>query len=293
MTVKETAEQLATAEPAEPPDDAVRLARYMQPAQLAQLGDVTRGLARGLLADLDASTTPRRRRLRSGTAHVLSFLGELAAVAGRLQQQSPGNWRTWASFFHLKPLIGDGFSVLWVPDADTLEAMRQQPDRDTRQHVLLDRREEVLDHACSVLDEVTDPSLQFDREVVRQALACVTGFPYPAQVTALVVATNRARVEIDALKSKDFGNAGPVQKTVLDTVENLGESLIVACMKLALSRFFPDQSDPIPTTPNRHAAVHAISAEQYTPGNALESVLLAVSVLRQTQSNRDALAKQS
>jgi hypothetical protein len=56
-----------------------------------------------------------------------------------------------------------------------------------------------------------------------------------------------------------------------------------------VSRFFERQGDPVPTTPNRHAVSHTVSPAQYTPANALWSVLIAVSVLRQAQENRQPL----
>ena len=58
-----------------------------------------------------------------------------------------------------------------------------------------------------------------------------------------------------------------------------------------LSQFFEQLGDPTPTTPNRHAVSHTVSMTQYTPANALWSVLIAVSVLRQAQENRQPLPK--
>jgi hypothetical protein len=109
----------------------------------------------------------------------------------------------------------------------------------------------------------------------------------PAQLAALVIAENRVRVATQPSAGRHVKPTGsPTAPNGVD-VANLRQSLIIAAALPTLASFHKNAGDSIPTRPNRHAAVHAISNEQYTLGNAIESVLLAVSVLRQEQDNLD------
>ena len=93
-----------------------------------------------------------------------------------------------------------------------------------------------------------------------------------ASLSALAKA---ARVKAAALASARHG----------DLIVDLRGSLMLLAIAPVLVRFDATR-DPVPTHPSRHAVSHAIDAAQYTAGNALESVLLAVSVLRQAEAAR-------
>lgn len=176
-----------------------------------------------------------------------------------------------------------------MPPADVLDALAQAPDRPARQQVLYERRAILLEHARSVLGEVVSPDLAVDRRVVSEALDCVVDQPSPAQVAALNVAANRAMLEAGAATLGQLARMGRAAAARLTTVgvENLRISLMLVAIAPALEHFDPTVVDHVHARPNRNVADHVISAVQFTPENALESVLLAVSVLRQAQANRE------
>lgn len=261
----------------------------LPPAEIIKLGQMLQELGEVLRQDSGKPSKPWRRRVRRVLAGTASAIGGVTTWAGQLQEQYPSNWSGWYSYTALLPLIQDGFPVLWVPDASTLHAMAEQQDRKSRQQILLDLRAEVLDHAGVILAQVTAPDLADDRLLVEQALACIVDSPYPAQLAALVVATNRAQAEVGAVRLADLARAGHTARKVpfLDRVQDLRASLMLTALAPALEHFHPNKAEPVPDRPNRHAAVHLASAVQFTPGNALEAVVLAVSVLRQAQANRE------
>lgn len=263
-------------------------------AQMVQLGralhEIGRILAEG--RQEQPGDDGWRSRLKDFFIGLAGAVGEAMAVAGGLQLQRPENWPTGSLYVLILPVIQDGFPVLWVPEAEVLQALSKAPDRPRRQQLLLDRRDEILANARRVLTAVTSPDLSLDREVVGQALACVVDQPYPAQIASLNVATQRALAEVGESSVTALGKLAKAtaKRGVGAGALDVRKVLMLSAIAPALEQFYPDRQDPIPERPNRHAVDHVTSPLQYTPGNALESVLLAVSVLRQAQANRGVAA---
>jgi len=233
---------------------------------------------------------------------VLAALKTVGQVVGpvvyglaRIEAQRPENWPSVLSYLKALPLIADGFPVLWVPDSKTLDALLVARGRPERQGVLLARQGEVLSHTRSVLGEVRSPDLGHARALLLQAVDCVEHFPFPAQALALQVATVLAQQEAGVGSLSALAKEASAKTAALASaehgavIEDLGGSLMLLAVAPALVRFDP-QRDALPTRPNRHAVAHVLDPAQYTPGNALESVLLAASVLRQAEASRHAAA---
>lgn len=275
----------ADAPPAPAPDRSSITA-----AQAVELGEALLELTRSAEGgDQLSAGAPWRRRLRAILNGAANFTGRLLTVWGRLELQRPTNWPTGLTYGKLHGVIADGFPVLWVPPADVLDALAQAPDRPARQRVLYERRAILLEHARRFLGEVVSPDLAVDRRVVSEALDCVVDQPSPAQVAALNVAANRAMLEAGAATLGQLARMGRDAAARLTTVgaEHLRISLMLVAIAPALEHFDPTVVDHVHARPNRHVADRVISAVQFTPENALESLLLAVSVLRQAQANRE------
>jgi hypothetical protein len=283
-----------SSDPADGDDKGTVLAN---PEQLIKLGQMLYYLAHSdstVVAD-DRERQRPRKRVSQFLVGAAGVVGEVLVVAARLHAQRPDNWPSWLTYASLRVAIQDGFPVLWVPAADVLDALAKAPDRDARQQVLLDDQVDVLDHARSVLSAVTSPDLAIDRQGIEQAIECVINQPFPAQVAALNIATNRAMEEVGAPSLSALAEMGraAVERGIDISVVNPPASLMLAAVAPALGQFYPSRGDPVPSRPNRHAVDHVTSALQYTSGNALESVLPAVSVLRQAQANREVGARAS
>lgn len=216
-----------------------------------------------------------------------SVLVEVLDVVGRIEGERPPNWPSGVlTYGPARRLAADGFPVVWVPDAATLTAVLEAADHHERQRVLLDRTYRVLAHARSVLEEVTCPHLREWRDLVTDALECVREHPAPAQALALqgavVVAQHLHGV---TRPGKVWAAADRAAVAQMPSPGALRQDMTTLVFRTVLARFEP--GDTIPDRPNRHVVAHVLSQEQYTPGNALEAVLLAVSVLRQTQTLHD------
>jgi len=249
--------------------------------------------------DIDESEHPMQRKLRRGLSRTGKALAGGAVVLARvsllvtlIEKHRPANWGGFASYQTAIVLMRDGFPVAWVPDADTLAALAEAPDRAAQQALLVERRDAVLAHAAGVLAEVSSIDLRDPRALVEEAVACVTSFPYAAQSLALHAATVVALEEMGMARLFELRGDLDEHIALLQRQDHqrlatdLRKSLLLLTVAPALRTFRPWCGDPIPTRPNRHAVAHSASLVQFTEANALESVLLAVSVLRQAEAAR-------
>ena len=209
-----------------------------------------------------------------------------------LEQAKPPNWPSFLNYPRLHILARAGFPVVWVPGADVLTALMAVSTDAERSQVLVEHADEIIGHARTVLGDVTDPELADFAEVMRQALGCVREAYAPAQALSLQVATILALQETRMSKLADLRSH--LQDLVVNPTTPVAPSDLRVVMTLVavapvVSQFFEFRGDPVPTTPNRHAVSHTVSPAQYTPANALWSVLIAMSVLRQAQENRQPL----
>jgi len=264
----------------------------LPPAQAIRMGELLTSLAGALQTVGEDAVTAEagRSSFHNIVGALLELAGSLILVAGHLREQVPDNWPSWLYYASLGELIQDGFPVTWVPNSEVLAAMIEAPDRPSRQRVLLDMQDQVLPHAAGVLSRVTAEDLTSDRAVVEQALRCVTHSPGLAQIGALITAVNRGQAEVGAASLGELFRHGEeaAKGEPLRNAERLQRTLMLTALAPTLTHFRPARLDPVPTRPHRHAVAHLTSDEQLTSANALESVLLAVSVLRQAQADRDA-----
>lgn len=248
---------------------------------------------------VDESESRGRRRLRRATFRTVKgvagagvIIARLALLVTLVEKHGPANWNGVIGFHAAVTLMGDGFPAAWVPDRDTLNVLANAADRPARQAILLDRREGVLAHARTVLSDVQLPELQDARRLVDEALACLAAFPAGAHSLALNAAGVVALSETGLGRLSQLSETADARSELLrrhaheQLVADLPRSLLLLTVAPALTTYRPWRGDPVPTRPNRHAIAHSVSPRQFTEANALESVLLAVSVLRQAQSIR-------
>lgn len=143
-----------------------------------------------------------------------------------------------------------------------------------------------------VPDEVGAADLQDARALIRQAVDCVVAYPAPAQALALPAAATLAAEELGAGQLHELSKRlNELAKTGgLPPVGQLQAHMTMLAVAPVLTTFRADRGDAVPERPNRHAVAHTLDRRQYSEPNALQAVLLAVSVLRQAQANRDLAA---
>lgn len=230
-----------------------------------------------------------RRWLGRAARTVGAVTLSMVEVVARVEAERPPNWPSGlVTLARAYPLVNKGIPVIWVPDSETLSELVAAPGDAGRQEVLKAHGERVVAHAHEVLDEVTAPDLVAWRDLVRQALDCVLEYPAPAQALGLQAAPVIGMyLHGDAKHGQLYRRAatlaasGPVRPPGA-----LRSDLTTVVFATVLARFNP--GDRTPSTPNRNAIAHALSDEQYTDGNAISAVLLAVSVLRQAQAQHEA-----
>jgi hypothetical protein len=215
-------------------------------------------------------------------------LGPVLAILAHLEATKPPNWPSTLAFPRLHELVDDGWPVMWVPREDVLTELMYATTEPERRRVVVDHGDALIGHAASVLQEAVHPDLAFEVECMGQVLASLKSAPYPAQLMSLQVAT------IVAQKEAGFSSLSGLRRH-LETLTSRGLFLppgggraamtLVAVLPL-LSQFDRNKGQSIPRWPNRHAVSHTISSDQYSESDAIWSVLVAVSVLRQAHKNR-------
>ena len=238
-----------------------------------------------------APSTSCDARASATSSRAASELALPALLAlDRLRSEGLPNWPSPFAM-HIAVLAErDGLPVAWVPGPELLTKWALAPDLAARMDLLLEHADQVVVDCEAALDDVIDPDLRGARDLLRQAVDCVRTAPAPAQALALTAAVTLSADLVGTgrhLYRLTSALAPLTRPLYLSEIGQLRSTLTLLAVRPVLDRFDPDKGDPVPTRANRHAVAHALDPGQYTLPNALLSVLVAVSVLRQTQADRD------
>ena len=198
----------------------------------------------------------------------------------------PDNWTGLdpAEVASIIELVSEtGYSLVWLP---RIEIVRELMDADCVDvpALILDRKEEVLDDAGRCLADVARPELMQLRAAIEESIAVFReGHHRAAQALAAVVFTSEvhAHFAMGTTASRKRMEAadpmgGPIGRIRIHT--------IFRAAVLALAEFRPDRAVPVRRSFNRHNSAHRITTEQWTEANALSSIMLATSFLREMQN---------
>ncbi|MEU5263940.1 hypothetical protein [Amycolatopsis sp. NPDC021455] len=225
------------------------------------------------------------------------------------RRAAPPNWVSEGKadvdyFAAVRFSLAQGVPLAWVPDPETVKLLlAAHGDEAVSVHAVLDdRRELILDHCDSRLDELdrapaVSPSVRVAREAIR---ALRLDLPSPAQAAATNLIDELLRTAFTIV----YGGRHSQAKT-LSRVQSLSERAhsaglsflaslgilreLATMMPLlhAMTPWWPESGAPAPTTFSRHVTSHFITAPgQVTPTNALVAVLTAVSLLSQEHDSR-------
>lgn len=252
-------------------------------------------LADGLRSVFAAAVPAARRltgRVQSGLYQFAKAVEPVLLLLAQLQAEQLPNWPSPFSYAALRPLLEeDGLPVAWVPRAELLQLWVDAPDTPTRRSLLVRHRDDVVEDCRTVLGEVVAADLQDARSLLRQAVDCVVAYPAPAQALALPAAATLAAEELGTSQLHELNKRlNQLATSGLPPVGQLQAHMTMLAVAPVLTTFRADRGDAVPERLNRHAVAHTIDKRQYSESNALQAVLLAVSVLRQAQANRDLLA---
>ena len=231
------------------------------------------------------------------------------ALAVAMDWLRPRNWHaSGLTPDDILPVAGDcGIPVVWVPSTEVLVEITAADPSD-RIGILVSHRDEVLTHCEVLLAQCCDPELQESRTLTGRALdALRTGHHEAAMALAVAVAESLAFwvSEIRAArfdshdecgmhdaqrgKHRDLARRYRRAKELLDQMESDGRESRFDVIRRALLAPIPSfftkfhDGDPVPATVSRHATVHRPTVEHLSPANALLSVMLCTSYLREQQ----------
>ena len=183
-------------------------------------------------------------------------------------------------------------------------------DPSDRIGVLVSRQDEVLAQCEALLAQCRDPELQESRTLAgRAAEALRAGHHEAAMALAVAVAESLAfwvaEIRTTPFDSRDEHDVHDAQlgrrgnprsryrlaEALLEQMDSDERERWFDVMRRALlapipkffTKFHPDDGDPVPETVSRHATVHRPTVEHLSPANALLSVMLCTSYLREQQ----------
>lgn len=231
------------------------------------------------------------------------------ALAVAMDWLRPRNWHPsgLAPDDILAVAVDCGIPVVWVPPTEVLIEVAAVPPGD-RVGVLARRQDEVLAHCEALLAQCRDLELQNSRTLTRRALEALrAGHHEAAMALAVAVAEELAfwvsEIRIDRFDSRDELDVHDAQpgkrdnrakryrraRELLDEMDSDERESRFDVMRRALlapiPKFFTSfhDGDAVPETVSRHATVHRPTVEHLSPANALLSVMLCTSYLREQQ----------
>ncbi|WP_394614524.1 hypothetical protein JNUCC0626_32215 [Lentzea sp. JNUCC 0626] len=214
---------------------------------------------------------------------VASVLGTFASILKDLpttimRTEGPPNWNGLTDE-ELKAVIAtatSGIPVAWVPRTAILRELLAAPTTD--QHSVLDAHaNDIVADCATAVSETRSGTFSTLANCLEEAvLTYRNGHLIASQALAASVFDTLLRAAVHA--PVKTGYYSKVKKKIAEDPDWFPQAVAHLPALAALQKF---DHLVIPTTFNRHAAAHAVSTEQYSPSNALISLMLASSILRQ------------
>ena len=233
------------------------------------------------------------------------------ALAAAMDWLRPRNWHaSGLTPDDILPVAVDGgIPVVWVPPTEVLIEVTEADPSD-RIGVLVSRGADVLAHCEALLAQCSDPELQESRTLAARAVGALRADHHEAAMALAVAVTESLAFWVAEIRTIPYGNHDEhdLHDAQLGKRDNLpnryrlaGELLeqmdsdererrfdvmrraLLAPIPKFFTKFHPDDGDPVPETVSRHATVHRPTVEHLSPANALLSVMLCTSYLREQQ----------
>lgn len=215
----------------------------------------------------------------SSSVNIVRILEEQARYLNPVVAQltnTAGNWQGMGEV-RLKSLLDLarlGLGVVWVPRAQLLTYLVQEPQR--TDILLVESSDDLLDDCARALLPVRHGLAEF-------LMACIDsarqGHFWPAQALAANVIDTTCRQMMDPNLKFKYSD---LHKAVGEQPINSDLRWGAALAPIAGDLFdYHDFRETVPETVNRHATAHVVSESQYSVQNCLRLLLIATSLLRE------------
>lgn len=195
----------------------------------------------------------------------------------------------------------EGVPLVWIPRKEIVQLLTQAPDSATRQQILIDQRDSILDDCIAALDESTSILEGCDSDLgalcvewadqTREAVnTLVAGFPSPAQshATNIIDSILQRLSDWSDVTKPEFRRIH-VEGDINDesrTIHTLGHYLSLQPLSKAYVRWFTRWKIPPPEHFARNVTAHAVGHPNVFNENfALIAVMLATSLTRQLSND--------
>ncbi len=209
----------------------------------------------------------------------------LERLRASLARELPPNWpkdrniETMVSLVHTT-----GWPLIWVPEVAMIEKLMKSLDQSRRERALLRHRSKILDECRRRLDQVKTKELRYLAQCGIEAVDVLeAGHSRASQALAASVLTTVLQVKLGFRKLKDARSQLDELSWEKASLPWFRWTLITSTVVGALTDFYVHQGDPVPRSFNRHATVHHLNPKQLTRVNALVSVMMVASLLRELE----------
>lgn len=208
-------------------------------------------------------------------------------VRNLVASRMPPNWSDVDDWRQATTFIEEsGWAIVWLPRASLVEALLDAP-AENREEILLAHAATLVEDALSCAEAITRENLRFLAECIAEIAESVRGGRY-CSAQSLSVSVFAELVQ-GILGHKNLTHA---EKTYAkpwkdQSIRLVRFALITSTIPRALSTFYREKGDPMPSSFNRHAVAHGASPVQFTPLNALVGLLLVTALTRELQALYD------
>ena len=208
-------------------------------------------------------------------------------IRGLVARRMPPNWSEVEDWRRGTTFVEEsGWGIVWLPRPEVVSALLDAAP-DYRESVLVTHGPTLVEDALECAKAVRHPELRFVGECVAEIAESIReGRPRAAQALAASVLTeliqgilgHRRLAEVHTKYDQPWGE---------QSIQLLRFALITSTIPKALSNFYRDSGDPMPSSFNRHAVAHGASPVQFTELNALVGLLLVTALTRELQELYD------
>jgi hypothetical protein len=191
------------------------------------------------------------------------------------------DWRRGTTFVE-----ESGWGIVWLPRSEVVSALLDAGP-DDRDSVLVENGPTLVEDALECAKAIQHPELRFLGECVAEIAESIReGRHRAAQALAASVLTELIQGILGHKRLAEvhieYGQSWEDQ-----SIQLLRFALITSTIPKALSNFYRDKGDPMPSLFNRHAVAHGASPVQFTELNALVGLLLVTALTRELQELYD------
>jgi hypothetical protein len=196
----------------------------------------------------------------------------------------PANWRTLRAAVLERAqrlMVETGLCLVWVPNAEVIEALVQAPNKAARDQELVHNADSILEDIEGAGEEVLSPHLADLKAGLAQGVdAFRLGLSMPAQAMSAAIVTTILEghygFERFGQARRAFGEEHP------DEV-GLWSSRRASIHWGLRTAILNKQQRPTDGGFSRHSTAHDVGGGQYSQSKALEALLLAAGSLRELQ----------